>query len=249
MNDEFSPSNKIVKMCMQAIYAYENNEFDKAIVLLEDAYKCSETEFEKFVSSYKKAEYENDLNNKLKWFEISIKHAINSDCISSKTAYSTLYLNIAKTYEKLNELENAKKNYDLSNKYKEMPQDNGPFYHGTNVNLNVGDLLSAGRKSNYKDGLVMNHIYFTSNLSGAILAAKLVSEDNMGHVYVVKPIGDFENDPNVTDKKFCGNLTQSYRTTSDLEIICELVDLDNNSSLDIKEFKEKIYKNDKEIIN
>jgi len=80
--------------------------------------------------------------------------------------------------------------------------DHGPFYHGTKADLQVGDLLTAGFKSNYKPEIIMNHIYFTSLANGAGLAAALAEGDGRERVYIVEPIGSFENDPNVTDKKF-----------------------------------------------
>jgi hypothetical protein len=83
--------------------------------------------------------------------------------------------------------------------------DNGPFYHGTRADLQVGDLLTAGYKSNYRPEITMNHIYFTALVNGAGLAAELSKGEGRERVYIVEPTGDFENDPNVTDKKFPGN--------------------------------------------
>lgn len=78
--------------------------------------------------------------------------------------------------------------------------DNGPFYHGTRADLQVGDLLTAGFKSNYRPEITMNHIYFTALVDGAGLAAELSKGAGRERVYIVEPIGDFANDPNVTDK-------------------------------------------------
>ena len=80
--------------------------------------------------------------------------------------------------------------------------DEGPFYHGTKADLRVGDLLTAGFPSNYRPEVVMNHVYFTALRDGAGLAAELAPGNARPRVYVVEPTGAFENDPNVTDKKF-----------------------------------------------
>jgi len=98
----------------------------------------------------------------------------------------------------------------------------GPFYHGTKANLSVGELLTAGFRSNYDDSVVMNHIYFTTLPKGAGLAAEIAKGDGRPRVYVVMPMGRFEDDPNVTNKKFRGNPTRSYRSESPLKIIGEI---------------------------
>jgi rifampin ADP-ribosylating transferase len=100
--------------------------------------------------------------------------------------------------------------------------DAGPFFHGTKADLRVGDLLTPGFRSNYKAEVVMNHIYFTSMPKGAGLAAEIAKGSGRPRVYVVEPLGDFENDPNVTDKKFPGNPTRSYRSSHPLKIVGEL---------------------------
>lgn len=108
------------------------------------------------------------------------------------------------------------------------PLDEGPFYHGTKAEVQVGDILSPGFRSNYRPDVVMNHIYFTALRDGAGLAAELAVELASGngtpHVYLVEPTGPFENDPNVTDKKFPGNPTRSYRSTSPLRVVEEVND-------------------------
>jgi len=107
-------------------------------------------------------------------------------------------------------------------------QDAGPFFHGTTAELQVGELLSAGFRSNYRPEVVMNHIYFTARLDGAGLAAELAVElaDGHGapHVYAVEPTGPFEDDPNVTDKKLPGNPTRSYRSAHPLKVVREVAD-------------------------
>ena len=102
--------------------------------------------------------------------------------------------------------------------------DPGPFFHGTKADLQVGDLLTAGFRSNYRPEVLMNHIYFTALTDGARLAAELAAGDAAPRVYIVEPTGPFENDPNVTDKKFPGNPTRSYRSVEPLRIVGELSD-------------------------
>lgn len=102
--------------------------------------------------------------------------------------------------------------------------DDGPFFHGTKADLQVGDLLTAGFRSNYRPEVVMNHIYFTALVNGAGLAAELAAGDGEPRVYEVEPTGDFENDPNVTDKKFPGNPTRSYRSTAPIRVVREVTD-------------------------
>ncbi|MEV0741462.1 NAD(+)--rifampin ADP-ribosyltransferase [Streptomyces sp. NPDC050549] len=102
--------------------------------------------------------------------------------------------------------------------------DEGPFFHGTKAELQVGDHLTAGFCSNYRPEIVMNHIYFTALRDGAGLAAELAAGDGAPRVYAVEPTGEFENDPNVTDKKFPGNPTRSYRSREPLRIVGEVSD-------------------------
>lgn len=104
----------------------------------------------------------------------------------------------------------------------------GPFFHGTKNGVPVGTELVPGHGSNFQDGRVSNHIYFTALLDtaawGAELATALAGTDERGHVYVVEPLGPFEDDPNVTNKRFPGNPTRSYRTRSPLRVVEEVRD-------------------------
>lgn len=133
------------------------------------------------------------------------------------------------------------------------PLDQGPFYHGTKADLKVGDLLTAGFPSNYKPEIIMNHIYFTALPNGAGLAAELAAGEGDGRVYIVEPIGEFENDPNVTDKKFPGNPTRSYRSQAPLKIVGELSDWIRLTPEELQQWRERIAKinadPDAEIIN
>lgn len=102
--------------------------------------------------------------------------------------------------------------------------DEGPFFHGTKADLRPGDLLTAGFRSNYRPEVVMNHVYFTALRDGAGLAAELAEGRAEPRVYLVEPTGEWENDPNVTDKKFPGNPTRSYRSTAPLRVLGEVHD-------------------------
>ncbi len=102
----------------------------------------------------------------------------------------------------------------------------GPFYHGTKSVLEVSTELVPGYGSNFHEGRVSNNIYFTALVEtaawGAELATALAGSGERGHIYVVEPLGPFEDDPNVTNKRFPGNPTQSYRTRHPLRIAAEL---------------------------
>src|SRR3984957_15289675 len=121
--------------------------------------------------------------------------------------------------------------------------DDGPFYHGTRANLQVGDLLTAGFKSNYRPEITMNHIYFTALVNGAGLAAELSKGVGRERVYIVEPTGDFENDPNVTDKKFPGNPTRSYRSQGPLKIVGEVTDWVRLTPEELQKWREKLASN------
>src|SRR6516164_1646550 len=103
------------------------------------------------------------------------------------------------------------------------PYKAGVYLHGTNADLAVGDLLLPGRESNFETGRVMNYVYFTATLDAAVWGAELASGDGRGRIYVVEPTGEFEDDPNLTDKKFPGNPTQSFRSREPLRVVGELV--------------------------
>jgi hypothetical protein len=102
--------------------------------------------------------------------------------------------------------------------------DRGPFFHGTKADVQPGDLLEPGRASNFGQRAEANFIYLTSTLDAATWGAELAVGDGPGRIYEVEPTGAFEDDPNLTDKKFPGNPTRSYRTTSPLRVVGEIVD-------------------------
>ena len=100
----------------------------------------------------------------------------------------------------------------------------GLYLHGTKADLAVGDLLVPGRESNFEAGRVMNYVYFTATLDAGVWGAELAGGDGRGRIYIVEPTGEFEDDPNVTDKKFPGNPTQSFRSREPVRVVGELVD-------------------------
>ncbi|MGZ8740200.1 MAG: NAD(+)--rifampin ADP-ribosyltransferase [Gaiellaceae bacterium] len=100
----------------------------------------------------------------------------------------------------------------------------GVYLHGTKAELAVGDLLASGRESNFDAGRVMNYVYFSETLDAAVWGAELASGEGPGRIYIVEPTGEFEDDPNLTDKKFPGNPTGSFRSREPLRVVGELVD-------------------------
>lgn len=110
----------------------------------------------------------------------------------------------------------------------------GPFFHGTKHAFEVGDQVVAGWPSNFQDGRTSNHVYFAALLEpaiwGAELATAFTASEGRGHVYVVEPTGPFEDDPNVTNKRFAGNPTRSYRTRHPMRVISEVQDWEGHPS-------------------
>lgn len=102
--------------------------------------------------------------------------------------------------------------------------ESGAYLHGTKADLNVGDLLVPGRESNFEAGRIMNHIYVTQTLDAATWGAELAPGDGPGRIYLVEPLGELEDDPNVTDKKLPGNPTRSYRSRQPVRVVGELLD-------------------------
>ena len=110
--------------------------------------------------------------------------------------------------------------------------DNGPFFHGTKAELKIGDLLEAQHLSNYQDKK-SNYIYFTATLDAAKWGAELARSKSKERIYIVEPLSSFENDPNLTDKRFPGNPTRSFRSKSPLKIIAELSSWERHSDEEV----------------
>jgi rifampin ADP-ribosylating transferase len=96
------------------------------------------------------------------------------------------------------------------------------FFHGTKADLKPGDLIAVGYQSNFAEARPLSWVYFTGTLDAAIWGAELAANGSRERIYVVEPIGPIENDPNLTDKKFPGNPTQSYRSRDPLRVIAEV---------------------------
>ena len=97
------------------------------------------------------------------------------------------------------------------------------FYHGTKADLQVGDLIRPGFGSNFVER-ELKHIYFSATLDAATWGAELANGEGRGRIYIVEPTGEFEDDPNLTDKKFPGNITASYRSLAPLRVTGEVED-------------------------
>ncbi len=97
-----------------------------------------------------------------------------------------------------------------------------PLYHGTKADLKPGDLIAPGYRSNYGTRKQAAFVYLTATLDAATWGAELAQGDGPGRIYVVEPTGPIEDDPNLTDKKFPGNPTKSYRTRDPLRVTGEV---------------------------
>lgn len=97
------------------------------------------------------------------------------------------------------------------------------FYHGTRADLKAGDLIRPGFGSNFTDR-ALRHIYFSATLEAATWGAELAKGEGRGRIYIVEPTGPFEDDPNLTDKKYPGNITASYRSLEPLRVTGEVAD-------------------------
>jgi tetratricopeptide (TPR) repeat protein len=246
---EFNPNNNIIKLCIQAMGLEEKGKSGEASRIFMQAWNEATNDFEKYIAAHYVARHQKNVPDKLKWLETALQFVLKINNPSVNGALSGLYSNIAKCYEDLSDPGNAKKNYELATSFAGKLSDIGPFYHGTRADLQVGDLLTSGSTSNYKSDLIMNHIYFTALVNGAGLAAALAKGDGRERVYIVEPTGSFENDPNVTDKKFPGNPTRSYRSQAPLKIVGEVTDWVRQTSEDLQKWREKLANVKGDIIN
>ena len=246
---EFNPSNNVIRLCVQGMAMEDRGKPDEASKVFLQAWNEATNDFEKYIAAYYVARHQENVSDKLKWLETSLQFALKVNDESSLSALPNLYSNIAKCHEDLGDRDNAKKNFELADSFAGNPTDNGPFYHGTRADLQIGDLLTPGGNSNYKDDLIMNHIYFTALANGAGLAAALAKGDGPERVYVVEPAGSFENDPNVTDKKFPGNPTRSYRSQAPLKIVGEVTEWVRQTPGQLQQWREKLANTSGEIIN
>jgi hypothetical protein len=115
-----------------------------------------------------------------------------------------------------------------------------PLYHGTKADLNAGDLIGPGYASNYGKRRTAAYVYLTATLEAATWGAELAAGEGRGRIYIVEPTGSFEDDPNLTDKKFPGNPTRSYRTRDPLRIVGEVSDWTGHSPDQLKAMKDHL---------
>ena len=114
------------------------------------------------------------------------------------------------------------------------------YYHGTKANLKQNDLIEIGFNSNFGQRNIAKYVYLTATLDAAIWGAELSIGDGIGRIYIVEPTGPFEDDPNLTDKKFPGNPTKSYRTKNPLRVINEVTDWEGHAPEILKAMKQNI---------
>src|SRR5689334_18704441 len=154
---EFSPSNNVVKLCIQGMGMEEQGKPEEANRLFLQAWNESTNDFEKFTAAYYVARHQKNVADKLKWFETALQFALKINDDTVKSAFPSLYSNIAKCYEDLNDSDNAEKNYELAISFKDKPSDKGLFYHGTKAGLQIGDWQTPGFRSNCQSEVIMNH--------------------------------------------------------------------------------------------
>ncbi|WP_233841587.1 NAD(+)--rifampin ADP-ribosyltransferase [Dyella sp. 2HG41-7] len=104
------------------------------------------------------------------------------------------------------------------------------YYHGTKADLQRGDMIEPGFASNFGKRKLAAFVYLTETLDAATWGAELAIGEGRGRIYIVEPTGFFEDDPNLTDKKYPGNPTLSYRSRSPLRIIGEVTDWQGHSA-------------------
>ena len=114
------------------------------------------------------------------------------------------------------------------------------FYHGTKADLKPGDLIGPGYRSNFGTHRRANHVYFTATMDAAVWGAELALGEGRGRIFVVKPTGPIEDDPNLTDKKYPGNPTKSYRSPEPLRVISEVTDWEGHAPDVLQAMKDEL---------
>ena len=114
------------------------------------------------------------------------------------------------------------------------------YYHGTKADLNPGDLIEPGYNSNYGKRKKAAYVYLTATLNAATWGAELALGEEPGRIYIVEPTGPIEDDPNLTDKKYPGNPTKSYRSRDRLRVTGEVTNWEGHSPEEIKAMKEHL---------
>ena len=116
----------------------------------------------------------------------------------------------------------------------------GPFYHGTKADLNEGELIGPGYSSNYGARKKAKYVYLTATLEAATWGAELAVGEGRGRIYIVEPTGPFEDDPNLTDKKYPGNPTKSYRSRAPIRVTGEIMDWTGHSPEQLKAMRDHL---------
>lgn len=109
-----------------------------------------------------------------------------------------------------------------------------PLYHGTRASFRTGDLIGPGYTSNYGSRRKANYVYFSATLEAAIWGAELAVGEGPGRIYIVEPTGPIEDDPNLTDQKFPGNPTKSYRSRDPLRVMGEVAEWQGHTPEQLK---------------
>ncbi len=112
------------------------------------------------------------------------------------------------------------------------------FFHGTKADLKMGDLITIGLESNFAQKEKAKYIYLTATLDAAIWGAELALGEKDERIYLVEPTGPIEDDPNLTDKKFPGNPTKSYRSQHSFRVVGEVTLWQGHSAEKVKAMKE-----------
>lgn len=114
------------------------------------------------------------------------------------------------------------------------------YYHGTRADLKTGDLIEAGFVSNYGSRNKARYIYLSATLGAAVWGAELAQGEGRERIYIVEPTGPIEDDPNLTDKKFPGNPTKSYRSTHPFRVVGEVTTWEPHSAEQLQAMKDHL---------
>nr|WP_276090391.1 NAD(+)--rifampin ADP-ribosyltransferase [Pedobacter sp. JY14-1] len=249
MNTDFHPDNAIVKLCMQGMKLEEQGQLEEARDTFLHSWHSATNDFERFLAAWFIARLQPTASERILWYERALELALKVGNDAVRSAFPSLHTNLSRWYHEVCDLKKAAMHKELATTSAGQPIDKGPFYHGTKAQLRTGELLNAGRVSNYQSDFVMNHIYFTALPGGAGLAAALAPGENPERVYIVEPTGSFEDDPNVTNLKFPGNPTRSYRSTEPLKIVGEVTEWQRTTPEQIQRIRDRFADKKGEIIN
>lgn len=241
---DFSPHHPLVKLWIQGLALEAQGRVQEADVIYQRAWGQADDAHAKFMAALFVARTTPDLVLRRKWLEAALARALEIGDDTVRCALPALYASLVECGATEHRASAIAASQNVA------PRDPGPFFHGTKADLGIGDFLRAGKQSNYQAELQMNHVYFTARVSGAGLAAELAQgEVGSERVYVVEPTGPYEHDPNVTNQKFPGNPTRSYRSESPLKVVGEVTDWERQTPEAIRHWREKLAANRGGIIN